>query len=104
MAETKKSFNQVKNLLGKLDRSIDEARSKRLGIPDADEDIAADAGALDTVIGRAEGSGTSEGPVREHAPSHPAPAMTTPPARKSLYGRAKPLNRPGTNPTSQWSS
>lgn len=31
---TDRAFNQVKSILGKLDRSIDEARAKRLGDPD----------------------------------------------------------------------
>jgi hypothetical protein len=31
MSTREKAFNQVKAILGKIDRSIDEARAKRLG-------------------------------------------------------------------------
>jgi hypothetical protein len=33
MGPSEKSFNQVKNILGKLDRSIDEARNRRTHVP-----------------------------------------------------------------------
>lgn len=99
MAETRRSFHQVKSLLGKMDRSIDEARSRRLGIPDEPERPSvrsSDADALETVIGRSETSGPEpeQGPAGdEESPGGP---------RRSVYGRARPLNRP--NSTTQWSS
>lgn len=37
---TDRAFNQVKSILGKLDRSIDEARARRLGDPDPAQRIA----------------------------------------------------------------
>lgn len=33
MGPSEKSFNQVRSILGKLDRSIDEARAKRTQVP-----------------------------------------------------------------------
>jgi len=92
------AFNEVRAILGKLDRSIDEARSKRLE-PDQ--------------------------PVRrEPPPSSPKPMSTeseldreigggnTPAAKTELqrkgasFGRAKPLNRGDENPNvnRQWKS
>ena len=35
MGPSEKSFNQVRSILGKLDRSIDEARAKRTQLPPA---------------------------------------------------------------------
>lgn len=91
MDHDKKAFNEVRALLGRLDRSIDEARSKRLG-PEIGstehEEVAAENAAarvdLDQEIG-----GTGE------------PAPLTELQRKSAsFGRAKPLNRDGDAP--QW--
>ena len=55
MPTPSRSFQQVRSLLGQLDRSIDEARHRRLGVSPAplaqtDSD---DTGPLDQVIGRA---------------------------------------------------
>lgn len=87
------AFNEVRAILGKLDRSIDEARSKRLE-PDqpvrrdpAPTEPASEPGAtdLDREIG---GSST--------------PASKTELQRKGAsFGRAKPLNRGEENPR-QW--
>lgn len=91
---TSNAFNEVRAILGKLDRSIDEARSKRLE-PDA--------------------------PVRrDPAPSNVNPdsvsdldreigGVKTPGAKTELqrkgasFGRAKPLNRGGDEgPNREW--
>jgi len=83
MEQGNKAFNEVRALLGKLDRSIDEARSRRLGPPAQSEP--SDAGYvpsdkpaidLDQEIG-----GTK------------APAQTELQKRGAQFGRAKPLNR-----------
>ena len=108
MAEIRRSFHNVKSLLGKLDRSIDEARSKRLGGPDPDEGAPSSgtADGLETVIGRAEGdAGTSADASRSgDAAGGPASSNGTT-ARRSLYGRAKPLNRGSdASPMSKWSA
>lgn len=98
MGSDRKAFNEVKALLGKLDRSIDEARSKRLG-PDEPEPTPPSNGTDDptsTTIG-------------EGAPSVPPRAKPARPASK--YGRAKPLNNAakptntateGDSPTGKW--
>jgi len=77
MGPSQRSFNQVKSILSKLDRSIDEARQKRLHIDDPTP------------------------PPPSPAPT-PTPSRTetagTPPARPSP-GRAQPLPlRPLTPP------
>lgn len=87
------AFNEVRAILGKLDRSIDEARSKRLepdqpvrreppaASPKAPESVSD----LDREIG---GSST--------------PNSKTELQRKGAsFGRAKPLNR-GDEPSRQW--
>ena len=64
-----KAFDEVKRLLGRLDRNIDEARTRRLG-PE-DEPPAKPA--------------ASPRPIGQSAP--PAPVSPS----RSKYGRAKPL-------------
>ncbi len=81
MAATGKSFDQIKAILGKLDRQVDEARTKRLGITPAPAGMPAP-------------SPTRLGQAPEAPPSPPS-------ERRSKYGRAKPLNRSESN---GWSS
>ena len=91
------AFNEVRAILGKLDRSIDEARSKRLE-PDQP--------------GRRD-------PAPSNQPSRPASSEldreigggNTPGAKTELqrkgasFGRAKPLNRNGEDgPDREWKS
>lgn len=69
MGTSNQSFNQVKSILGKLDRSIDEARAKRLH---GDRPPMREAGEMsEPVIGRSEEPKAAE--------------------NESKYGRAKPL-------------
>jgi len=77
MSTSDKAFNQVKAILGKLDRSIDQAREKRLQGPVAPTPPLAPAPA----------------PVAVVAPPAPAPVNPGVP-NGAAYGRAKPLNRP----------
>lgn len=112
MAEMRRSFHNVKSLLGKLDRSIDEARSRRLGdpVPSASSPSPEGADGLETVIGRSESNGSdSAANAGSRASGNGASAGSNTPAqpspRRSMYGRAKPLRRPdGPTPTTQWSS
>ena len=59
MGPSDRSFNLVKSILGKLDRSIDQVREQRIGNGPVPQTIAQPAGlaganALDQQIGRAE--------------------------------------------------
>lgn len=89
MAGEGKAFNEVRALLSKLDRSIDEARSKRVGpkndrpAPVLENDRPGSRIDLDREIGRSNGSSPAQ-----QSPAQPQPA-------RSQYGRARPLNRPG---------
>jgi len=102
MAEMRRSFQNVKSLLGKLDRSIDEARSRRLGEPDRDAPTpvsgSGDSG-LETVVGRPETPPTPPASTTNTGPG----ASPAPPTRRSVYGRARPLARPA-DPTTRWSN
>jgi len=92
MASTGKAFDQVKAILGKLDRQVDEARRQRLG----DDDLPIRAP-------RVEGSPASlnaPNPGGAPDPNGPNAGM---PARQSKYGRARPLNR-ANGPTGAWTS
>lgn len=92
------SFQHVKNLLGKLDRSIDEARTKRLGDDDAPETPpSSERVDLDRAIGSR--AVDAEETVERAAPPEAAPSpaeQAGPRPVPSKYGRAKPLRRPDT--------
>lgn len=86
MAMTDKSFNQVKNILGKLDRSIDELRSRRSG----------PAMATGPAFSPAPRPVESQNPARAGdtlpAPAADKPAAVgAPPARGAQFGRATPI-------------
>lgn len=89
MAGEKKAFNEVRALLNKLDRSIDEARSKRVGPKDEQPAAGENASASRTDMDRQIGTGRAE----------PAKVVPTPDqVRRPEYGRARPLNRPNGAP------
>ncbi|MEM9372671.1 MAG: hypothetical protein AAGA55_03425 [Planctomycetota bacterium] len=108
MAEEKKAFNEVRALLSKLDRSIDEARTKRVGPKDEPPIASGNSQTtrpdLDRRIGAGRGaSGSRPSGSPETTPVPPSPIQ----AKRSQYGRARPLNRAdasGTRPESenQW--
>ncbi len=79
MSASGKAFDEVKQILGRLDRSIDEARTKRLGPDETPAPRRAEPVSDDQTIG---------GPAA--APQAPLPV---PQRRPSKYGRAKPLRR-----------
>ena len=86
MGPSEKAFNQVKNILGKLDRNIDDVRNKRLHPEPATPTPSArtDAGqipAATTLIG-----------VPKQAPATvPAAQSTTATQARSTFGRARPI-------------
>lgn len=80
MTQPKEAFNQVKAILGKLDRSITEARSRRLGEPVEDKD--ADAAAAP------EPAPTTSIPNPVIPVTQPATGYA---AKRAQYGRAKPV-------------
>lgn len=102
MEGSRRSFDQVKAILGKLDRSIDEARSRRLGVPSRDERPAPrpTPGApspLDQEVGgpRPAGEPTPEAarPATDPAASGtPVPRYPAPNRPRPSFGRARPLN------------
>lgn len=96
LEEQSNAFNEVRAILGKLDRSIDEARSRRLE-PDAPAGRESNnaptetkpSASLDREIG-----GTST-PVR---------TKTQLQKKSATFGRAKPLNGKDQQAPSQWKS
>ena len=108
MGPTGKSYNDVKAILGKLDRHIDDARSRRLHTGPAsagtDQPVNGSAAAVGGSVapglgmnGRAAASGAEAAPAATSpyigaVPSQPSTA-TRP---GSVYGRAQPLRPSGT--------
>lgn len=89
MSSESKAFNEVRALLGKMDRSIDRARERRLGPEEPPVDRARPPVSQDQTVG---------GPKPELG--NPPPAS---PRRNTQFGRARPLNREGQE-TTQWRS
>jgi hypothetical protein len=76
MGPSEKSFNQVKAILGKLDRNIDQLRERRSTGRDAE----------------AAKASTPSDPLRAGSPAIPVPAAAPSTfARSSQYGRATPI-------------
>jgi hypothetical protein len=91
MSTSERTISQVRAILSKLDRSIDEARDRRL--------YAVEPGAI---------PGATPAPMDDAPPPPPIPAPT--PAQngngapgRSPFGRATPLNRPPA-PQLRWGS
>lgn len=82
------AFNEVRAILGKLDRSIDEARSKRL---EPDRPAHREPGAGSSGLGREPSSELD----REIGGSASGDSKTELQRKGASFGRAKPLNRGG---------
>jgi hypothetical protein len=80
MSTSQRTFDQVKSILGKLDRDIDAARQKRLQTRPTPPAMAAPGGA--TMVGGGTGFGTAR-------------PLSTP--GLSGFGRATPLRSDGRN-------
>ncbi|MCW5769059.1 MAG: hypothetical protein KIT19_10270 [Phycisphaeraceae bacterium] len=104
MATDGQAFNKVKSLLNRMDRSIEEARDKRLGKSHTDGPligagqpassvVPAPSAAQEQRVGTSGSTliGASTTPPMTIA--SPSPAASPEPS-KSGYGRAKPLARP----------
>ena len=97
------AFHQVKSLLGRMDRSIDEARHRRLGVPDDEvESFDVSDDELDQVIGSSEADAEERMPESRPIDRRPSPLSDEPVRQNaSKFGRAKPL-RPAGEGTNGW--
>lgn len=93
MGTSDRTFEQVKSILGKLDRNIDAARARRL------HDHAPAPARVPTPATPAPAAHSTTSVMTQPAIAAPAnPTPSVPPPSKSGYGRAQPLRRtaPGT--------
>lgn len=91
MATSQRTFQQVKNILGTLDRRIDALREQRLTPPAPPAAAGQGPGAMspNTLIGAGQtGALAPSGIPAPAKPAQPAPAGNPP---RSIYGRATPL-------------
>ncbi|MEL6739178.1 MAG: hypothetical protein AAFP26_00825 [Planctomycetota bacterium] len=102
MTNQNRAFDEVKGLLRNLDRSIDDARSRRLGPPESENNGPA------RQLERGEDVESTEprpAPAKQPTDAYgdPAPVPGEPPARRRQpgLGRARPLNRDSAEPR-QW--
>lgn len=83
MSSTQRSFDQVRSILGKLDRNIDAARERRLQVPPAANTLPAPVPA------------PAPAPAAARQPFSPAPApmptFSSAAPQRSTYGRAQPM-------------
>jgi hypothetical protein len=84
MSNSQRSFDQVKNILGKLDRNIDAARARRLQGPVPAPAAATIPAPVQTVPAR-------PAFVAPAAPLTPMPTFGVPAPNRSPYGRATPM-------------
>ncbi|MEM8756794.1 MAG: hypothetical protein AAGF47_03320 [Planctomycetota bacterium] len=108
MSTSQHTINQVRSILGRLDRSIDEARQRRLS---GDADPQRPPADSDMVIGDSDSAENAPPPPgRSPAPDAPPPPPVGParssPRAPSPFGRAKPLRRTGSDgsASSGWST
>ena len=92
--EQSNAFNEVRAILGKLDRSIDEARSKRL-----EPELPAR-----PAIATPSSNGSSASLDREIGGHAGERAKTELQKKSATFGRAKPLNRDDRPTPTQWKS
>ena len=85
------SFDRVKSLLGKMDRSIDDARRRRLHDPE-DEVVAEPSSDNQTPPAQVADQAAKTGAAPQHQPERPA----------SKYGRARPLRDLSAGNGSNW--
>lgn len=89
MGPTDKAFNQVKNILGKLDRNIDDVRNKRLHPEPASPVLPAGRSENGTVP--AVNSTTLIGVPKQTPAAVATPAASTATQPRSTFGRARPI-------------
>jgi len=97
MGTSDRAFNQVREILEKLDRSIDAARNKRLHVDDDAEDLGP----------RSDGPVDRAGSSGDEAPNSPSTDAAPAPGGKARpIGRAKPLRRDlnGSREVSGWAN
>lgn len=104
MGTSDRTFEQVKSILGKLDRNIDQARARRLqDVPVGAVNGSHKSGVhgsgfqsptavLDQPVGT---RGVPNNPVPGVGVAKPMGTPVAPAPSKSGYGRAQPLRRPG---------
>lgn len=114
MATDGQAFNKVKNLLNRMDRSIDEARDKRLGKSPTDGPMIGAGPNSPPVPAATTQAAETRAVVPTSSPligaAAPTPPLSigvsaaSPDTSKSGYGRAKPLTRPTSpdNSTRRW--
>lgn len=96
--EQSNAFNEVRAILGKLDRSIDEARSRRL---EPDQPINREP----VNTHRTNGSSSASASLDHEIGASPSNNAKTELQKKSAtFGRAKPLNGSARPAPSQWKS
>ena len=99
--EQSNAFNEVRAILGKLDRSIDEARSRRL---EPEQPVTREPINRSNASSASSASSSSSSLDREIGGSSASNAKTELQKKSATFGRAKPLNGSAPAAPSQWKS
>ena len=90
MSTSQRTFDQVKNILGKLDRNIDAARARRMQAPTPNTPIANAGGPIP--ISSAQPISQPNRPTfMPSGPLTPMPTFGSSAPARSVYGRATPM-------------
>jgi hypothetical protein len=87
---SERTINQVRAILSKLDRSIDEAREKRRQVPGATAHHTGGGAGVTANQGIASPASSRPAPSQVATPA-PAAAATKPATPTSAFGRAQPI-------------
>lgn len=90
MSTSQRTFDQVKNILGKLDRNIDAARARRLQAPTPTNNASNSGGPIP--ISSAQPLSQPNRPTFvPNGPLSPMPTFGSSTPGRSVYGRATPM-------------
>jgi hypothetical protein len=96
MSTSQRTFDQVKNILGKLDRNIDAARARRLQTPAQNGNGNGNGGPIP--ISSAQPMPQPTRPTfMPSGPLTPMPTFGSSTPTRSVYGRATPMRNDGRN-------
>lgn len=103
MQPTDSAFDRVKSLLGKMDRSIDEARQRRLDDEDPSDDGPGNSGKPLTDTDQLRADPAQHGTNGNgHSNGAPANSRSEPARPTSKYGRATPIRETPPSNGAKW--
>lgn len=104
MSQPKKAFNEVRAILGKLDRSREELRQKPAGSQNPAPPVPAPASVPSAPVPGSMTIGTARPAAAPMPGVGPAKPQTLPPTPGSRFGRAQPIRPASENSLGRWNA